>query len=160
MSIKTYQPKKATVQRIWHKLDAQGQVLGRIATQAAQLLIGKGKVTYSPHVDGGDIVVVINAAGVTVKGNSKPQQKMDFRHSGYIGGTTFTPYDRLLKERPDRAVQLAVHGMLPKNKLRARMMTRLKIYKSESHPHGAQFAPPKSETETKNTPEKKDEKAQ
>ena len=141
----TYQPNKSTIQRKWHLIDGQGQVLGRMAVDIAHLVQGKGKATYSPHVDGGDHIVVINADKVVLKGNNKPTQKTDFRHSGYLGGTTFTPYDLLMKENPERAVWLAVKGMLPKNKLREKRLARVKVYRGETHPHAAQFAPPKAE---------------
>ncbi len=136
---KTYQPNKATISRQWHLIDAKDQILGRLATRAAGLLTGKGKRVYSPHADCGDFVVVINATGIRITGGNKPVQKIDFRHSGYPGGDKMTPYGRFLEEKPDRAIQLAISGMLPKNKLRARMMTRLKIYKGATHQHGAQL---------------------
>ena len=138
---KTYWQKPEEIRRSWHLLDARGLALGRLAVKAANFLQGKGKRTYSHQQDGGDFVVVVNARYVLLTGN-KLREKMDFRHSGYPGGTTFTPYDRLMKERPDRAVELAVIGMLPKNKLRKRMRNRLKVYKEAEHPHAAQFAGP------------------
>ena len=138
-SSKTYWQKPEQIKRTWHVLDAKGQVLGRLATRAANLLQGKGKRTYSHQQDGGDFVLVINARNVVLTGN-KLIQKMDFRHSGYPGGTTFTPYSRLMAERPAKAVEFAVTGMLPKNKLRKRMMSRLKVYAGAEHPHIAQLA--------------------
>ena len=139
MSVKTYQPNKLTVRRTWHLIDAKGEILGRLATKAARILTGKAKITYAPHVDTGDYVVVINATGVKLTGNNKAKQKIDFRHSGYPGGYTITPYDLLLKEKPDRAIELAVSGMLPKTRLRSRQMTRLRVYKGDTHPYGPQF---------------------
>ena len=138
-SSKTYWQKPAEIKRAWHVLDGKGQVLGRLATKAANLLQGKNKRTYSHQQDAGDFVLVLNARNVVLTGN-KLTEKIDFRHSGYPGGTTFTPYSRLMSERPDRAVELAVNGMLPKNKLRKRMMSRLKVFVGSEHPHGAQLA--------------------
>lgn len=140
MSTKTFQPTNKSINRSWHVLDADGQVLGRFAARAARLLTGKGKRLFAPHVDCGDFVVVINAEGIRITGKSKPVQKIDFRHSGYPGGDTITPYGEFLKKNPQRAIELAVSGMLPKNRLRSRQMTRLKVYKGSQHPHGAQFA--------------------
>lgn len=119
------------VVRRWHLVDADGVSLGRLATLAANLLRGKGKATYSPHMDQGDAVVVINAAKVALTGN-KPLQKIDFRYSGYRGGQTYTHYGKLLAEKPERAVELAVYGMLPKNRQRDRFMRRLKIFRDET----------------------------
>lgn len=124
--------------RPWHVIDAQGQILGRLATRVAGLLTGKSKVTYQPHQDGGDFVIVINAEGIKITGNNKPIQKMDFRHSGYPGGDTLIPYIKLLATKPEKAIKLAVSGMLPKNKLRSRRIVRLKVFKGSQHPHGAQ----------------------
>ena len=138
--IKTIHLKNDPAARQWRLIDAKNQVLGRLATTITHALTGKGKRTYSPHVDHGDHVVVINAQGVRITGNSKPEQKIDFRHSGYPGGDTMTPYSTFLKEKPDRAVYLAVKGMIPKNRLRSRRLARLKIYKGSDHPHGSQFA--------------------
>jgi len=137
---KTTHPKLSSIVRKWHVIDAKDQILGRLATRVTYMLSGKGRRDYSSHVDGGDHVVVINAQGIKITGNSKPDQKMNFRHSGYPGGDTMTPYRTFLKEKPDRAVYLAVKGMLPKNRLRSRRLARLKVYKGETHLHGAQFA--------------------
>ncbi len=145
MSTKTPHIERSMINRKWHLIDANGQILGRLSTQVARLLMGKGKTTYSPHIDGGDFVVVTNAAGIRITGDSKPVQKIDFRHSGYPGGDTMTPYAIFLKEKPERAIELAVSGMLSKTRLRKRQMVRLKVYKGSSHPHGAQFAAPKGE---------------
>jgi large subunit ribosomal protein L13 len=144
MSTKTYLPKVTDASRRWHLFDAKGKVLGRFATEVARLLMGKGKRDYTPHIDCGDHVVVINAEGIRITGNSKPVQKIDFRHSGYPGGETITPYGEFLRTKPERAIELAVSGMLGKNKLRARQLARLKVYKGSAHPHGAQFAPAKT----------------
>jgi len=137
--LKTLHSKTNAPGRKWHLFDAQNQVLGRLATQITHLLLGKGRRDYSTHVDNGDHVVVVNARGIRLTGTNKIDQKMDFRHSGYPGGDTMTPYRTFLKEKPDRAVYLAVKGMLPKNKLRSRRLARLKIYKGDTHPHGVQF---------------------
>ena len=120
--------KTREITRRWYLVDAQGVSLGRLAALAGHLLMGKGKTTYSPHMDQGDCVVVINAQKVQLTGN-KPIQKMDFRASGYRGGQTFTHYGKLLEEKPERAVELAVSGMLPKNKHRSRCMKRLKVFR-------------------------------
>jgi large subunit ribosomal protein L13 len=143
----TFQSKSSTVRRRWHLIDAKDQVLGRLATKIARHLSGKDKTIYSPHVDCGDFVVVINAEGVRITGNNKPVQKIDFRHSGYPGGHTITPYGEFLRKKPARAIELAVSGMLPKTRLRSRQMAKLRVYKGSQHPHGAQF--PIKQTEQK-----------
>jgi large subunit ribosomal protein L13 len=134
----TYFPRKTdTPNRQWHVIDAKGQVLGRLATRVAGLLRGKGKPTFTPYLDEGDFVVVINAADVKLTGN-KLEQKVAFSHSMYPGGLKLVPYSRLMAEKPERAVEKAVSAMLTKSKLRERMMTRLKIYRDATHPHAAQ----------------------
>jgi large subunit ribosomal protein L13 len=134
----TYFPhKKDTATRQWHLLDANGQVLGRLATRIATLLRGKGKVTFTPYLDEGDFVVVINAAQVKLTGN-KLDQKVAFSHSMYPGGLKLVPYSRLMAEKPERVIEKAVSAMLCKSKLRERMMTRLKVYRDATHPHSAQ----------------------
>ncbi len=140
MSMKTHQPKTHEVIRRWHLIDAKDKVLGRFASDIARTLMGKGKRDFAPHIDCGDNVVVINAESIRITGNNKPTQKIDFRHSGYPGGETITPYDEFLRSKPERAIRLAVSGMLGKNKLRSRQLARLKVYKGNSHPHGANFA--------------------
>lgn len=122
--------KPKQVERRWHLLDGDGIVLGRLAALAVHLLCGKGKPFFSPHADLGDHVVVINAAKIHLTGQ-KGVQKIDFRASGYPGGQTYTPYGKLMKEKPDRAVKLAVYGMLPKNRLRSHFMRRLKIFRGD-----------------------------
>ena len=144
--MKTFQPKKETIERTWHLVDAKDQVLGRLASTVARQIQGKGKRTYSAHIDSGDHVVVVNADKIRITGDSKPVQKVDFRHSGYPGGTTITPYVDFLQTKPERAVYLAVSGMLPKTRLRPRQLKRLKIYRGDSHPHSAQFASRKPAT--------------
>lgn len=138
--MKTTQPKTNEVPRKWHLIDANGQVLGRLATEIVRRLSGKDKAIYSSYVDCGDYVVVINAKDVRLTGNNKADQKIDFRHSHFPGGETMTPYREFMKSKPDRAVELAISGMLPKNKLRPRRLRRLKVYKGNEHPHGVHFA--------------------
>jgi len=140
MTTKTYQPTKKSIQRNWHLLDAKDKILGRLATEAASYLSGKRKASYAPHVDGGDHVVIINAQAIRITGTNKPTQKIDFRHSGYPGGYTITPYNIFLEKKPERAIQLAISGMLPKTRLRKRQIARLHVFKGTSHPHGVHFA--------------------
>lgn len=119
-------------------MDAQGQVLGVFATRVAEKLIGKHKPTFTPHVDGGDYVVVVNAKDIEVTGN-KRTDKMYYRHSGYPGGLTEKSFDQLQQDFPERIIELAVKNMLPKNKLRADRMNRLKIYAGSEHKHKSQL---------------------
>jgi large subunit ribosomal protein L13 len=142
----TRYPKSSTVVRRWYLVDADGVSLGRLATLSANLLRGKGKTLFSSHVDQGDGVVVINAGKVALTGNKKVQ-KMDFRASGYRGGQTLTPYKRLLEDKPERAVRLAVSGMLPKNRLRSRFIRRLKVFRAGE---GATQYPTAVAVDTKN----------
>ncbi|MGH7751246.1 MAG: 50S ribosomal protein L13 [Gemmatimonadales bacterium] len=123
--------------RRWRLIDADGRILGRLATQLAVILRGKDKPTFTPHLDGGDFVVVINAAKVRLTGR-KLQQKHAYRHSGYAGGFRAVPYERLMQTHPDRVVEAAVRGMLPKNALGRRLIRKLKVYAGPSHPHAAQ----------------------
>ena len=136
-NVRTYTPKPGDIQRDWYVIDATDVVLGRLASHVAQLLRGKHKATFAPHVDGGDFVVIINAEKVALSGN-KLEQKKAYRHSGYPGGLTATPYSELLAENPERAVEKAVKGMLPKTKLGAAQMGKLKVYRGSEHPHAAQ----------------------
>jgi len=133
----TFFPKSPAPARQWHLLDARDQPLGRLATRAATLLRGKHKPTFSPYLDEGDFVVILNAAQVKLSGN-KLDQKVAFSHSLYPGGLKLVPYRRLMAEKPETAVVRAISGMLSKSKLRARMLTRLKVYRDEKHPHVAQ----------------------
>ncbi|GIU97241.1 MAG: 50S ribosomal protein L13 [Actinomycetota bacterium] len=135
--MKTYSPKPAEIERRWYVLDASGQVLGRLASQAAMLLRGKHKPIFAPHMDTGDHVVIINADKVELTGR-KPQQKVAYRHSGYPGGLKAVRYDRLLAERPVAAVEKAVRGMLPKNRLGRAMFRKLHVVAGPDHPHTAQ----------------------
>jgi len=134
----TYFPKKGLPPaRRWHLIDAKGQVLGRLATRVAGLLRGKGKPTFTPYLDEGDFVVVINASQVKLTGK-KLDQKVAYSHSLYPGGLKLVPYSRLMVENPERVIEKAVSAMLTKSKLRAPMLTRLKVYREDSHPHAAQ----------------------
>jgi len=139
--VRTYSPKAGDVTREWHVIDATDVVLGRLATQAATLLRGKHKPTFAPHVDGGDFVIIINADKVALTG-SKREQKMDYRHSGYPGGLRATSYTELLESDPRRAVEKAVKGMLPHNKLGRQVISKLKVYAGSEHPHTAQQPKP------------------
>ncbi len=139
--MRTYQPKPADVTRAWHLIDAEGVVLGRLATQVATLLRGKHKPYYAPHLDTGDFVVVINAAQVVMTGNKRAQSTY-YRHSGYPGGLRRVSYDELLSTRPQFVVERAVKGMLPHNSLGRQMATKLKVYAGPTHPHQAQQPQP------------------
>jgi len=139
----TFQLKKsdALSQRRWHLIDANGQVLGRLATRVADILRGKHKAVYTPNVDGGDFVVVINARGIKLTGK-KLEKKLYYRHSEYPGGLRTTVAQKMLAEKPETVVRLAVKGMLPKNRLSRRLVTKLKIYAGGDHPHAAQKPEP------------------
>ncbi|HEV2087257.1 MAG TPA: 50S ribosomal protein L13 [Cryptosporangiaceae bacterium] len=139
--MRTYSPKTGDVQRQWHVIDANDVVLGRLASQAATLLRGKHKPIFAPHVDTGDFVIVINAKNVALTGN-KRESKIAFRHSGYPGGLKRVPYSVLLEQRPERAIELAVRGMLPKNKIGRQLIKKLKVYAGPEHPHAAQQPTP------------------
>ncbi len=147
---KTYQPKASDIKREWHLIDVKDQVLGRQATKIATLLIGKHKKTYTPHLDMGDNVVVINAGQVRLTGR-KEEQKTYYRYSGYPGGLKKTPVARMRKEHPARIIELAVRNMLPKNRLQDPRMTRLKVFAKEEHQYANKFEiqNPKSETNSK-----------
>lgn len=135
--MKTYSPKKAEITREWHVVDAAGQPLGRVATRVAQLLRGKHKPIYTPHLDVGDYVVVINAAKVALTGR-KAEQKIYYRHSGYPGGLKQETFAQLLRRRPERVIELAVKGMLPKTALGRHMYRKLRVYAGPTHPHQGQ----------------------
>ena len=136
--MKTYTPKAEDIQRNWVVVDAENQVLGRLASKVAQILRGKHKPIFSPHLDVGDYVVVINADKIRLTG-TKPENKAYFRHTGYIGGEKFIPFKTMLEEHPDRVIDLAVKGMLPKNNLGRLMRRKLKVYAGAEHPHEAQM---------------------
>ena len=129
----------ALAQRRWLVVDAEGRALGRVATQVANLLRGKGKPNFSPHVDCGDFVIVVNASKVKLTGR-KATDKIYYRHSEYPGALRAQAAGDMLDERPDRLVRTAVAGMLPKNRLGRRLITKLKVYPGAEHPHGAQQA--------------------
>jgi large subunit ribosomal protein L13 len=134
----TYQQKPAEVKRNWHVIDAKGKVLGEISTKAATLLLGKHKPTYTPHVDGGDYVVVINAKEVAVTGK-KSTDKMYYSHSGIPGGFKAISFDKLMEKDPRKIIVHAIKGMLPKNKLQDRRMTRLKVFVGSEHTYTDKF---------------------
>lgn len=139
--MKTYVTKPADVDRSWYIVDAEGQTLGRLASRVAAILRGKHKPTFSPSVDCGDYVIVVNAEKIHVTGN-RLDQKVYYRHSGYPGGLTEITLRRQLEKHPTRAVELAVRGMLPKNKLGRKMLRKLKAYAGPDHPHQAQQPEP------------------
>jgi large subunit ribosomal protein L13 len=135
--VRTYQPKPSDVTRAWHVIDAEGVVLGRLASQAAILLRGKHKAYYAPHLDTGDFVIVINAGQVVMTGN-KAAQSLYHHHSGFPGGLTSTSYAHLLETRPAFIVERSIKGMLPHTSLGRQMATKLKVYAGPTHPHQAQ----------------------
>jgi large subunit ribosomal protein L13 len=135
--MKTYSARPAEIQRQWRVVDAEGKTLGRLATQIAMVLRGKHKPTFTPHVDTGDHVVVINAAKVTLTGR-KADDKRYFHHSMYPGGLRWTSIIELMEKHPDRVVTQAVKGMLPKTRLGRAMIKKLKVYAGPEHPHAAQ----------------------
>ncbi len=139
--MKTYMPKPKDVQRDWYVVDADGAVLGRLASEVAGVLRGKHKPTWAPHLDVGDHVVVINAGKVRLTGE-KEGKKVYYRHSQYPGGLHEIPYERLAERRPERLVEQAVRGMLPKTRLGRRMLRKLSVYPGPEHPHGAQRPTP------------------
>lgn len=139
--MRTYTPKPGDVQSDWYVIDATDVVLGRLATHVATLLRGKHKTTFAPHVDGGDFVIVINADKVALTGN-KREQKLAYTHSGYPGGLRAVAYSELMEKHPERAVEKAVRGMLPKTTLGRNQLGKLKVYAGSEHPHAAQQPKP------------------
>jgi large subunit ribosomal protein L13 len=139
--MKTYSAKKGEISREWYLVDAEGQTLGRLATQIAERLRGKGKPQYTPHVDTGDFVVVVNADKIAVTGN-KLDAKLYHRHSGYPGGLKSRPLREQLERQPTEVLRKAVKGMLPRNRLARQQITKLKIYAGPDHPHEAQAPKP------------------
>jgi len=133
----TYMAKPNEVERKWLLIDAEGKTLGRLASEAAALIRGKHKPQFTPHLDTGDFVVIINADKVVLTGNKLANKKY-YRHSGYSGGLKVTPAGEMLKNKPERMIELAVHGMLPKNRLGNKMKLKLKVYAGAEHPHQAQ----------------------
>jgi len=134
---KTYSPKPSEIERVWHVVDATDLPLGRLASEVAQILRGKHKPIYAPHMDTGDFVVVINAENVAVT-SDKSQSKIYYRHSGYPGGIRAETFESLRDRRPEAIIERAVRGMLPKNKLGRQMLKKLKVYAGPDHPHEAQ----------------------
>lgn len=140
--MKTYMPTKADLEHQWHVVDADGVVLGRLASKIAQLIRGKHKPTFAPHMDGGDFVVVVNAEKVRLTGK-KSEQKAYFRHTGYMGHEKFTPVQAMLATHPERVIERAVFGMLPKGALgRQVLRKKLKVYAGPDHPHHGQSPTP------------------
>jgi large subunit ribosomal protein L13 len=139
--VRTYSPKPADVQRAGHVVDAEGLVLGRLATEVARLLRGKHKPIFAPHIDTGDHVVIVNAAKVVLT-SDKADKKLAYRHSGYPGGLKHRTYGELLATRPEEVLRRAVRGMLPKGPLGRRQLKKLKVYAGPAHPHAAQQPQP------------------
>ena len=135
--MKTYTPKAEEIERRWWIVDAADRTLGRLATEVARILLGKHKPMYTPHLDTGDHVVVINASRVKLTGK-KADQKEYFRHSGYMGGERFIPFRRMLATHPERVIEMAVKGMMPKSALGKNMVKKLKVYGGAEHPHQGQ----------------------
>ncbi len=135
--MKTYSQKASEIQRDWYVIDATNQVLGRLATQIATLLRGKHKPTFTPSLDGGDFVIVVNAEKIRITGR-KAEQKTYVRHSGYPGGLKVKTYKWMLANHPERILYFAVKGMIPKNRIGRRLLTKLRIYAGPHHPHAAQ----------------------
>jgi large subunit ribosomal protein L13 len=135
--MKSYMARPHEVERKWHLIDAEGQTLGRLATEIARLLRGKNKPQYTPHIDTGDFVVVVNAEKVVVTGN-KAEQKVYYRHTGYPGGLRKTSFEAMLERKPTEILRRAVRGMMPKTRLGRQQLRKLKIYAGPEHPHEAQ----------------------
>ncbi|HID16508.1 MAG TPA: 50S ribosomal protein L13 [Candidatus Atribacteria bacterium] len=136
--MKTYVPKKEEIKRKWYVIDATGKPLGRLATQVANILRGKHKPIYTPFIDTGDYVIIVNAEKVVLTGN-KEEQKVYYRHSGYPGGIKKIPYKKMKEKFPERVIKIAVKGMIPHNSMGRKMLRKLKVYKGEKHPHEAQM---------------------
>ena len=143
MNTKTYSAKPAEVERAWHVIDCEGQTVGNVAVEAARLLRGKHKVIFTPHIDTGDFVVIVNAEKAVFTGN-KEIHKIYARHSGYVGGQTIETPKKVRERRPELIIEWAVKGMVPKNKLGAAQMKKLKVYAGAEHPHEAQNPQPYS----------------
>jgi large subunit ribosomal protein L13 len=143
--MKTYSAKPSEIEHRWFVVDADARTLGRLATEIADVLRGKGKPAYTPHVDSGDFVIVVNAEKIHVTGN-KLEQKIYYRHSGYPGGLRERTLAEQLKRRPEEVIRKAVKGMLPKNKLASVQLRKLKVYAGPEHPHTAQNPVPLKES--------------
>ena len=139
--MRTYSPRADEIERDWYVVDAEGLTLGRMSTEVARVLRGKHKAMYTPHMDTGDHVVIINADKVVLT-NNKAEAKQVYRHTGYPGGIRSTTYATLLAEKPAEAVRRTVRGMLPKNRLGRQMLKKLKVYAGPTHPHAAQQPQP------------------
>jgi large subunit ribosomal protein L13 len=139
--MKTYSVRAGEIERHWFMVDAEGKILGRLASEIARVLRGKHKPIYTPHLDTGDYVVVVNADKIRLSGR-KAEQKSYFRHTGYMGGEKFIPFQRMLEKHPERVIELAVKGMLPKGALGREMRKKLKVYAGTEHPHQAQQPEP------------------
>ena len=139
--MRTYYPKSNDIQRAWHVVDAEGLVLGRLATEVARILRGKHKPTFAPNVDVGDHVIVVNAAKIVLTAD-KAEKKIAYRHSGYPGGLKRELYAHMLEKKPQEVVRKAVRGMLPKTTLGRQMLKKLKVYAGPDHPHAAQSPQP------------------
>ena len=139
--MRTYSPKASEIQRVWHVIDADGLVLGRVATEAARILRGKHKPIYTPHIDTGDHVIFINADKMVLT-SDKGSKKMIYRHSGYPGGIKERTYSDLMEKKPQEAVRRSIRGMLPKTRLGRAQISKLKIYAGPTHPHAAQQPQP------------------
>lgn len=137
----TFTPKPADITRAWHVVDAEGLVLGRVATEVASILRGKHKPIFAPHVDTGDHVIIVNADKIVLTAG-KAEKKLVYRHSGYPGGLRTQTYANLLEAKPTEAVRKSVRGMLPKNRLGRQMLKKLKVYSGPNHPHSAQNPQP------------------
>jgi len=139
--VSTYTPKASEIERTWYVVDAEGMTLGRMATEVARVLRGKHKPTYTPHIDTGDFVIIVNADKVVLS-SGKAEKKMVYDHSGYPGGIKSRTYQQLLDTKPQEAVRRSVRGMVPKNRLGRAQMRKLKVYGGPTHPHGAQKPAP------------------
>jgi len=149
--MKTFTATPSDIQHEWFVVDAEGMVLGRMASQIAKIIRGKHKPTFTPHMDTGDNVIVINASKVVVTGN-KAENKLYFRHTGYMGHEKFTPFSEMIAKHPERVIEKAVYGMLPKNALaRQKLRLKLRVYAGAEHPHKAQQPKPMNlkQSETK-----------
>jgi large subunit ribosomal protein L13 len=135
--MKTFVAKPSDRQRNWYVVDAQGKTLGRLATQIADVLRGKRKPSYTPHIDTGDFVIVVNAEKIAVTGN-KRADKLYHRHSGYPGGLRTRTFEQMITRRPEEVIRIAVKGMMPRNRLARKQLTKLKVYAGPEHPHVAQ----------------------
>jgi large subunit ribosomal protein L13 len=136
--VRTYSPKASEITRAWHVVDAEGLVLGRVATEVARVLRGKHKPIFAPHLDTGDFVIVVNADKVVLTAN-KVESKLVRHHTGYPGGLKSRTFGELLAEKPEEAIRRSVRGMLPKNRLGRQMLKKLKVYSGPNHPHAAQL---------------------